>query len=183
MKDKSEASKKLLMVLDGKSRLLIPNVTVYIYSTIFCRLVRPDVMVTAGHNVYDRDLHPKTNVQLGHCTNMKAWIGYQGRDSHNDKNVQFRSGHKVVTTSNWHDDRDSARYDVAFVKLNKPFSLTKLFKFAETPNHGSEKLGIVGYPADKTLGDENGAEMYEVRYHQLRFTRSSRFVVQKIPCS
>ena len=38
-------------------------------------LIRPDLLVTAGHVVYDR------NSNLGPATQIKCYIGYNGVDS------------------------------------------------------------------------------------------------------
>lgn len=58
-------------------------------------LVSPDLLVTAGHVVYDWDR------QLGPCTQMKCYIGYNGRDSVKSPQVQSRHGVNVVTTADW----------------------------------------------------------------------------------
>ena len=48
-------------------------------------LIRPDILVTAGHCAYD------WGHRLGRAVEVKAYIGYKGRDQLNDPNVQFRS--------------------------------------------------------------------------------------------
>ena len=118
-------------------------------------LIRPDVLVTAGHCSYDyRD-------QLGRVTEIKAFIGYEGKDSIGRGDVQFRRGKKVATTSGWLTGKKSRKNDVSFVQLDRPFTGITPIKFIETPDHGSFTLGVVGYPGDKKQGEEIGPHMYE----------------------
>ncbi|KAJ4314182.1 hypothetical protein N0V84_009018 [Fusarium piperis] len=119
-------------------------------------LVSPDLLVTAGHVVYD------WSHRLGACTQMKCYIGYNGRDSVKSHQVQSRHGVDVVTTAEWVEtDRNRTR-DVAFVRLNRPFEGNLgTFRFETTPPSGDGiNLGVVGYPGDRTLNDEFGAQMY-----------------------
>lgn len=93
---------------------------------------------------------------------MKAYMGYNGEDSLKSKAVQFRSGQQVVTTQEWLSSSKNRSRDVAFVKLDAPFDGERPFNIEKTPDHGNEILGVVGYPLDKTLKTEPGAQMYEV---------------------
>jgi V8-like Glu-specific endopeptidase len=122
-------------------------------------LIRPDLVVTAGHCVYDHAHY------LGKLTHIKAYIGYAGKDSITDPGsmVQMRIGKSVCTTSKWFESGVSETGDVAFVLLEKPFTDVKPIKYAETPLSDTLKLGIVGYPGD--LIDEHGekgAVMWEM---------------------
>ncbi|KAK3492025.1 uncharacterized protein B0T23DRAFT_132759 [Neurospora hispaniola] len=122
-------------------------------------LVASDTFVTAGHCVFHRgdDGHG-----LGRLTHMKCFIGYHGKDSASDPSVQFRSAAKVVTTSKYIIDGDRRR-DVAFVKVDQPFDGNlNLFKYQDTPLKDSTLLGVIGYPGDKSMNNEKGAEMYEL---------------------
>ncbi|KAJ4383086.1 hypothetical protein N0V85_008531 [Neurospora sp. IMI 360204] len=110
-------------------------------------LVAPDVLITAGHG-------------LGRLTHMRCFIGYSGKDSAGDSSVQFRAATKVVTTAKYIIDGDRRR-DVAFVKVDQPFEGNlNLFKYEDTPLKATAVLGIVGYPGDKEMNGERGAQMY-----------------------
>ena len=111
-------------------------------------LIRPDVLVTAGHCSYDyRD-------KLGRVTEIKAYIGYEGKDSIGRPNVQFRRGKRVVTTSGWLTNKNNRKNDVSFVQLDRPFTGIVPINIMTTPDRGSFTLGVVGYPGDKREGEE-----------------------------
>lgn len=119
-------------------------------------LIAPDLLVTAGHNVFDWSGYGRG---LGKAVDIKAYIGYHGRSSINSPIVQFRSGKVVVTNAQWVVDRNNRHADVAFVKLDKPFTGNlRLFTYKSTPESGDDMIGVVGYPADKTLEDADGRE-------------------------
>jgi hypothetical protein len=120
-------------------------------------LIRPDLLVTAGHCVFD---HSR---KYGPAIAIKAYIGYHGKKSiDSDKSVQFRQGKRIVTTTEWLSGPENRPNDVAFIQLDQPFS-GKLgnFTYENTPPKGKGMLGVVGYPADKDLDSEKGALMYE----------------------
>lgn len=122
-------------------------------------LVAPDTFVTAGHCVFHRGDDGRG---LGRLTHMRCFIGYHGKDSASDPSVQFRSAAKVVTTSKYIIDGDRRR-DVAFVKVDRPFDGNlNLFKYQDTPLKERTFLGVIGYPGDKSMNSERGAEMYEL---------------------
>ncbi|KAL8378022.1 hypothetical protein RB595_008626 [Gaeumannomyces hyphopodioides] len=132
-------------------------------------LIKPNLLVTAGHVVFD------WTQDLGQVQEVRCYIGYHGRGSvptTSDSSsgtppaVQCRWGAKVVTTLQWvtnNNDRTRAK-DFALIELAKPFiGKLNLFKFTNTtPVIGTGViLGVVGYPGDKSVGTESGAEMYE----------------------
>lgn len=121
-------------------------------------LISPELLVTAGHCSYD------WSHKLGRATEVKAYIGYRGKDKLNDPNVQFRHVSKIVTTEGWLKAKGQKSFDVSFMKLDKPFTGIKPFLYDETPSKGNMVLGVVGYPGDlsnKRTG-EKGAFMYEM---------------------
>ncbi|RKL50891.1 hypothetical protein BFJ72_g344 [Fusarium proliferatum] len=126
-------------------------------------LMRPDILVTAGHVVYDWGRH------YGAATQIRCYIGYNGRASVKTAQVQVRHGVNVVTTSEWIEAANNRTRDVAFVQLDRAFTGNlRTFNFVNTPMSGHKTLlGVVGYPGDKSLRDietgdeENGAQMYE----------------------
>ncbi|KAK1974680.1 hypothetical protein LZ30DRAFT_764640 [Colletotrichum cereale] len=116
-------------------------------------LVRPDLLVTAGHVVYD------WNKGLGESQEIRCYIGYNGRASIGEPYVQSRSATKIVTTAEWLSDKvDRTRTK----DVNHPFEGNlSLFKYTiNTPIAVSKViLGVVGYPGDKYLtNDETGEE-------------------------
>lgn len=113
--------------------------------------------MTAGHCAFDW-AH-----KLGTCTQVKAYIGYDGKKSTKSANCQFRTVSRVATTSAWLTAKGNRQSDVSFMKLDKPFTGVTPFKFIDTPVAGTLPLGVVGYPADlKSLDGEYGAQMYEM---------------------
>lgn len=122
-------------------------------------LIRPDLLVTAGHCAFD------WGHNLGPLVQVKAYIGYSGQGSINDPkaDVQFRFGKRVATTLEWLTAKGNRNFDVSFIQLEAPFTGIQPFKFADTPVQGSLSIGVVGYPGDlKDQAGEPGAEMYEM---------------------
>ena len=121
-------------------------------------LIRPDVLVTAGHCSYD------WGHKLGRATEVKAYIGYDGEDSVNDPNVQFRSVKRIVTTEGWVKTKGQKSFDVGFMQVETPFTGITPVRFEETPSQGDLVLGVVGYPGDKydKQTGQHGAQMYEM---------------------
>ena len=62
-------------------------------------LIRPDLLVTAGHCAYDWS--QMEGKGFGRAIEIKAYIGYNGKSSVGTANVQFRTGAKIVTTEGW----------------------------------------------------------------------------------
>ncbi|KAF4428874.1 Glutamyl endopeptidase [Fusarium acutatum] len=120
-------------------------------------LIRPDLLVTAGHVVFD------WGRKLGAADQIKCYIGYNGKQSVGSPQVQARFGAKVVTPVEWIEGSTNRRQDVAFIRLDRPFTGDlRLFSYLNTPEKGNGTyLGVVGYPGDRTLQDEQGAQMYE----------------------
>ena len=122
-------------------------------------LIRPDLIVTAGHCSYDWE-HA-----FGRCFQVKAYVGYNGAASVKTANVQFRRGKKIVTTVGWLKGGANRANDVSFIEVDKPFTGITPFQFIETPMSGNTYLGVVGYPGDKRFNNqelgEQGAQMYE----------------------
>jgi V8-like Glu-specific endopeptidase len=123
-------------------------------------LIRPDLLVTAGHCAYD------WSHDLGNLTHVKAYIGYAGQETVSDPDyaVQFRTGKSIATTSLWLSSGSNKPRDVSFIKLSSPFEGVTSFNFKSTPMSGSFSLGVVGYPGDlqKQKTGEKGACMYEM---------------------
>ncbi|POR39426.1 Uncharacterized protein TPAR_00378, partial [Tolypocladium paradoxum] len=123
-------------------------------------LIRPDLLVTAGHVVFD------WGRGLGAATQIKCYIGYNGRASVTGPDVQPRYGKTIVTTAEWTKSVDNRPRDLAFIQVHKEFTGNlRTFSFVNTPSSDTCLLGIVGYPGDKSLDSggrtETGAQMYE----------------------
>ncbi|KAM0437439.1 hypothetical protein ACHAPT_001801 [Fusarium lateritium] len=124
-------------------------------------LIRPDLLVTAGHVVYDH------GYGYGSADQIKCYIGYNGRESVKTSVVQARYGLNVVSTAEWIESPDNRSRDVAFIQVDRPFGLLRTFSFIDTPASGQDAvIGVAGYPGDKTLKDahgedEKGGQMYE----------------------
>ncbi|KAJ4289570.1 hypothetical protein N0V90_010899 [Kalmusia sp. IMI 367209] len=100
-------------------------------------LIKHDILVTAGHNVYDR--------KDGHAVSVTAWIGYHGETSVKNKSVQCRSGIRVMMPAEM--ERESETRDFAFVLLNEDFVDVEPFEYKSTPTTPTE-VRVVGYPGD-----------------------------------
>ncbi|KAJ5174315.1 uncharacterized protein N7482_000192 [Penicillium canariense] len=142
-------------------------------------LIKPDLLVTAGHVVYDHSGNDGNG--YGKLRIMQCYIGYNGRDSLTtglkDGSVQSRFAKKVVTTGEWVDSRDNRHRDVAFIQLATPFKGNlRLFSFVSTPMKSTEMIGVVGYPGDMRINDsdgvdEPGAQMYEL-FSEIKYDRN-----------
>ncbi|KAK7710650.1 hypothetical protein SLS64_005553 [Diaporthe eres] len=148
-------------------------------------LIAPDIMVTAGHNVYNW-----AGNGLGRATIIKCHIGYRGKESIGKPGVQTRHAKRCVTSAEWLTSKDNRHRDFAFIQVDKPFTGNlRLFSYGKTPPHGYEMLGVVGYPGDRTIKDsygrdERGAEMYKefdkVNYHLTTDTKSPGMLTYRI---
>ncbi|KAF8435923.1 hypothetical protein BGX38DRAFT_1274737 [Terfezia claveryi] len=120
-------------------------------------LIAPDVLVTAGHCVFDWSFPLNKAVSIG------AYMGYNGKASIGSPNVITRYATQVATTVRWLTAKETKPGDFAVLKLNKPFDLrVPPVNFKPTPMKGAGVLGVVGYPGDKSFGGEQGAQMYEM---------------------
>ncbi|KAF2811320.1 trypsin-like serine protease, partial [Mytilinidion resinicola] len=123
-------------------------------------LIRPDLLVTAGHCAFDWAHN------MGRLVQVKCYIGYNGNNSIKDysANVQCRQGKRVATTLDWLTAKGNRAFDASFILLDSPFEGITPFKFADTPLSGSMSLGVVGYPGDlkDPATNEPGAHMYEM---------------------
>ncbi|KAK4233545.1 hypothetical protein C8A03DRAFT_38736 [Achaetomium macrosporum] len=128
-------------------------------------LIAPDLLVTAGHCVYDH-----VN-QLGPATHIKAYVGYHGKKSVQESSVQTRYGKVVITASAWINAKVRIN-DFALVQLETAFDRISPIKYSSTPAKGSMLLGVVGYPADRLdQNGERGAHMY-ADFEQVSFDRN-----------
>ena len=129
-------------------------------------LIAPDVLVTADYCIFNRSSN------LGRAVSIRVYLGYNGKASINTPNAIYRYAARVATTVRWLTAKGTKAGDFAVLKLNKPFDLrVPPINFKATPIKGTGVLGVVGYPSDKSLGGENGAQMYEI-FLPTRYDRS-----------
>ncbi|KAF4947081.1 hypothetical protein FGADI_10711 [Fusarium gaditjirri] len=120
-------------------------------------LIEPDVVVTAGHCAFDHTYN------FGRAVQVRAYIGYNGKDSVGPGGAQFRKGIKIVTPKEWIASDINRAHDVSMIVLDSKFDDVEPIAFNPTETFVNDlELGVVGYPADKTLHDEPGAQMYEM---------------------
>lgn len=124
-------------------------------------LIAPDLIVSAGHCVFDWEHN------LNQVTEIKAYIGYDGRASVGSPDVQFRKGVKVATTTEWMKSGEP-HHDVSFIKVQKPFNGVRPFKYADTPLAGNMALGVVGYPGDLHRGEHMYECFMDVKFNVIR---------------
>ena len=132
-------------------------------------LIQPDLLVTAGHNVYSwskdgsNDKPKGEQKPRGRAVDIKCYIGYCGRDSVGKDGVQERQAKKVLTTAEWLASSRNSPWDVAFIQVGKPFTgELNLFSYLSTPERNRTTIGVVGYPGDKfDAHGEYGAVMWE----------------------
>ncbi|RGP72925.1 glutamyl endopeptidase [Fusarium longipes] len=79
-------------------------------------LIRPDVLVTAGHVVYD------WGRRYGAASQIRCFIGYNGRASLQTAQVQARYGVKVISTEGWL--QDAGNRTLPLVQTSHFFSVT-----------------------------------------------------------
>lgn len=90
-------------------------------------LIRHDLLVTAGHVVYDW-VH-----RYGAASQIRCYIGYNGCASVKTAQVQARYGISVVTTEEWIKASDNRTCDVAFIQLDRVFTGNlRTFNYANT---------------------------------------------------
>ncbi|KAM3424642.1 Serine protease [Cercospora zeina] len=120
-------------------------------------LIRPDLIATAGHNVYD------WSHNAGQAIEIKCYAGWTGASRVNES-VEFRRAARVVTTERWLQTRGSKAHDFALIQVEKPFTNVTPFSYIETPPfQANVRLGVVGYPAEaRDERGERGARMYEM---------------------
>ena len=114
--------------------------------------------MTAGHCAYD------WSHDLGCLREIKACIGYAGRESIADGSVRFRMGKKVATTLGWLCRNKTRVNDVGFVKLSEPFTGITPFKYAETPKQVLRFLVFLGILVTRgiSLRRRKSAYMFEM---------------------
>ena len=120
-------------------------------------LIAPDVLVTAGHCVFD------WSMPYNRAVSVRAYMGYNGKASIKTPNVSYRYATQAATTVRWIQTKGARPGDFAVLKLNKPFDASvPPVDFKATPMKGLGDIGVVGYPGDKTFRGESGAQMYEM---------------------
>ena len=140
-------------------------------------LIAPNLIVTAGQSAYD------WSHKMGRLIQVKAYIGYNGKAAAGDPNVQFQQGSRVVTTAEWLRSKGIRGRNVAFIKIEQPFSGVVPIKFEDTPKSGFTSLGVVGYAGDLTdiNTGEKGALMYEMFFNASWDLEDSEYTMLEYP--
>lgn len=120
-------------------------------------LIRPDVVVTAGHCVYDH--YSNKGQPFGRAVLIRVWSDYNGKDS--SKASNFRSGIRVATTAAYVQDGENHQNDVAVIQLDRPYYDIEPFETSDALAKDTKELVLAGYPSDKSYHGETGAQMYE----------------------
>ena len=123
-------------------------------------LIASDLIVTAGNSAFN------WSYKMGRLSQVKAYIGYNGKASANEPtySTQFRQGNQVAANAEWLRSKGNRSYNVAFIKVDQPFTGVVPINFQDTAPSGTSFLGIVSYAgdiADQNTG-EKGAHMYEL---------------------
>lgn len=133
-------------------------------------LINRDLIATAGHNAFSWPSGSRT--QPAELIEVEAYIGYQGNKTLQSDirsgQVQYRRGVSVATTMQYISRKDSRQFDVAFFRVETPFTKVEPLKWRNTPSRGNLNLGVVGYPGDMSDNGQNGAMMYDM-FLQTRF--------------
>ncbi|KAM0081305.1 hypothetical protein ACKRZS_006545 [Fusarium odoratissimum] len=118
-------------------------------------LIMPHLIITAAHCVYDHTYN------YGKAVHVRAFVGYSGKNSIDQPGVQFRRGLRAVIPKDWIISDTNRASDVAFIKVEKFNNIVRISQQPTTGFVNKMLLSVVGYPCDKSLGDERGAQMYE----------------------
>lgn len=120
-------------------------------------LIKPDVVVTAGHCVYDH--YSNKGQPFGRAVLVRVWSDYNGKESSQAAN--FRSGIRVATTAAYVADGENHQNDVAVIQLDRPYYDIKPFDTYDVAKKDTKELVLAGYPSDQSYRGETGARMYE----------------------
>ncbi|KAH7195411.1 ergosterol biosynthesis ERG4/ERG24 family-domain-containing protein [Fusarium oxysporum] len=118
-------------------------------------LIMPNLIITAAHCVYDHTYN------FGKAVHVRAFVGYNGKNSIDQPGVQFRRGLRAVIPKDWIISDTNRASDVAFIKVEEFNNIVRISQQPTTGFVNKMLLSVVGYPCDKSLGDERGAQMYE----------------------
>ncbi|KAH7469856.1 hypothetical protein FOMA001_g14758 [Fusarium oxysporum f. sp. matthiolae] len=119
-------------------------------------LIMPHLIITAAHCVYDHTYN------YGKAFHVRAFVGYNGKNSIDQPGVQFRRGLRAVIPKDWIISDTNRASDVAFIKVEEFNNIVRISQQPTTGFVNKMLLSVVGYPCDKSLGDERGAQMYEM---------------------
>ncbi|EXL76694.1 hypothetical protein FOPG_08591 [Fusarium oxysporum f. sp. conglutinans race 2 54008] len=119
-------------------------------------LIMPHLIITAAHCVYDH------TYKYGKAVHVRAFVGYSGKNSIDQPGVQFRRGLRAVISKDWIISDTNRASDVAFIKVEEFNNIVRISQQPTTGFVNKMLLSVVGYPCDKSLGDERGAQTYEM---------------------
>ncbi|RKK79474.1 hypothetical protein BFJ69_g4902 [Fusarium oxysporum] len=119
-------------------------------------LIMPHLIITAAHSVYGHTYN------YGKAVHVRAFMGYNGKNSIDQPGVQFRRRLRAVIPKDWIISDTNRASEVAFIKVEEFNNIVRISQQPTTGFVNKMLLSVVGYPCDKSLGGERGAQMYEM---------------------
>ena len=118
-------------------------------------------VVTAAHNLCRSSIDNSAE----HVKNVLVTIGYSGEESTKSNEIETRRGKSIAVHSGYfaQTSREYRKYDIAAIRLERPFDNVEPMRWQITPHAANEiTIQVVGYPEDLPLDDENkqGEIMY-----------------------
>ncbi|KAK2689393.1 hypothetical protein QWA68_011886 [Fusarium oxysporum] len=139
-------------------------------------LIMPHLIITAAHCVYDHTYN------YGKAVHVRAFVGYNGKNSIDQPGVQFRRGLRAVIPKDWIISDINRASDVAFIKVEEFNNIVRISQQPTTGVVNKMLLSVVGYRCGKSLGDERGAQMYEMTKQQIAIYQKPLLTCWSTPC-
>lgn len=108
-------------------------------------LISPDTMVTAAHNVYNREAYRRANKYRPAV--VKVWLGYNDDDR---PPYGVRRASEIFVHEDYIRDRTKLEFDIAVIKLDQPVEKRHgwLQIVGSSVNISKTPLGLAGFPSD-----------------------------------
>ncbi|KAK7577059.1 hypothetical protein V3481_015616 [Fusarium oxysporum f. sp. vasinfectum] len=103
-------------------------------------LIMPHLIITAAHCVYDHTYN------YGKAAHVRAFVGYNGKNSVDQPGVQFRRGLRAVIRKDWIISDTNRASDVAFIKVEEFNNIVRISQQPTTGFVNKMLLSVVGYP-------------------------------------
>jgi len=126
-----------------------PNSSGHVWATGTGSVITPDVVLTAGHNLFDH------RHNLGNVISVVACVGYGGRQC-------LRAfGAQACVPRHWLEGGDRLS-DLGIIKLDDAFiGSLSIIPLAHNDRATETEISILGFPVDKGVNGEQGGAMYE----------------------
>ncbi|KAF4499130.1 hypothetical protein FAGAP_4723 [Fusarium agapanthi] len=106
-------------------------------------LIMPHLIITAAHCVYDH------THDFGKAVQVRAFVGYNGKNSIDKPGVQFRRGLMVVVPKDWIISDTNRASDVAFIKVEE---FSNVVRISQQPTVGQSGSPILISGESKAVG-------------------------------